>query len=71
MKICICVNKNQHNVLHNSYVQIKILIKRDIITLATKHTTITTKFKYMPPTTLTSHCTHKEIHTQHQEQTPI
>ena len=39
------------------------------ITLTTKHITIITIFKYMPSTTLTSHCTHIEIHTQHQEQT--
>ena len=31
-----------------SSVQIKTLIKRDSITLATKHVTITTIFKYMP-----------------------
>ena len=42
------INKNQHNALYNSYVQIKTLIKRDSITLATKHVTITTMFIYMP-----------------------
>ena len=31
------VNKNQHNALYNSYAQMKALIKRDSITLATKH----------------------------------
>ena len=65
------MNKNQHNALYNSYIQIKTLIKRDSITLATKQTTITTIVKYMPPTTFTSHCAHIEIHTQHQENTPI
>ena len=71
--LCNVLTKNQHNTLCNSYVQIKTLIKRNSITLATKHTTITTIFKYMLPTTLTSHCTHIdiEVHTQHQEQTPI
>ena len=38
-------NKNQHNSLYNSYVQIKTLIRRGSITLATKHTTITTILK--------------------------
>ena len=42
------INKNQHNALCNSYVQIETLIKRDSITLATKHITSTTIFKYMP-----------------------
>ena len=47
--------------LYNNYVQIKTFIKRDSLTLATN--TITTVFKYMPPTTLTSHTTHTHTHT--------
>ena len=43
--------KNQHNALYCSYTQIKTFIKRDSITLATKHVTITTMFKCMPSTT--------------------
>ena len=42
------LTKNQHNALYNRYVQIKSLIKKDSITLATKHVMITTIFKYMP-----------------------
>ena len=42
------VNNNQHNGLYNNYVQIKSLIKRDRITLATEHVTIATIFKYIP-----------------------
>ena len=50
----------QHNVLYNSYVQTKSLIKTDSITLATKHMAITTISKYMPPNN--SHITlHKSI----------
>ena len=45
------------------YAQIKSLIKRDSITLATKHVTITTIFKYMPPNNshITLH-THRNPH---------
>ena len=42
------INKNQHNALYNSYVQIKTLSKRYSITLPTKHVKITTIFKFMP-----------------------
>ena len=72
-----CVNKDQHNTLYNSYAQIKTSIKRDSVTLATKHTTSTTIFKYMPPTTLTSqikgintidrHHTYKEYNNKRQQ----
>ena len=48
MEILQRVNKNQHNALYSSDVQIKISIKRDSIALATKHVTITAIFKYMP-----------------------
>ena len=65
------INNSRLNALYNSYVQIKSLMKRDSVTLATKHVTITTIFKYMSLTTLTSHCTHIDIDTQHQEQTPL
>ena len=65
------MKKNQHNILYNIYVQIKTLIKMDSITLARKQVTVTTIFKYMPSATLTSHCTHIEIHTRHQEQISV
>ena len=51
------LTKNQHNVLYNSYVQMKTFINRDSITLATKHVTNTTIFKYMPSNN--SHITSK------------
>ena len=41
------MNKNQHDALYNSYVQIKTLTERENITLVKKHVTIITIFRHV------------------------